>query len=264
MTGMRRVVPVVLLLALAACAQQPTAVPAPMVGWGQADQWGTVSAQSLEKWASFPVDADPRPLVLLGERVNVKEGFTDDDGKIAFIEGRVDADGKVPPEAAEAFAQLAKPAEGNPRIKVLSVHKGTAAFPTDRGGRDLPAWIFELTQTLGPVAVLAIKPEYEAGYATFQAKVSADGVTLTVTMAKASPPCPGEPRITLEPQWLESATAVAVGLKQVIGPVEPGEKGNCAHDAALHMAEYPIRLDRPLGNRVLVDSHGNPMPAISS
>jgi len=252
-----------LLLMLTACAQPPAA-SAPMAGSGEVGGPAPVSARSLEKWASFPVQADPRPLVLFGEPVSIREGFTDGDGKVAFAEGRVDADGKVPPEAAEAFEKLTKPGSGGPRLKVLSARKGTAAFATDRGPRDLPAWIFELTQTLGPVAVLAVKPDYEAEYATFSAKVSADGATLTVMMNKADEPCPGEPRVTLEPQWLESPTAVAVGLKQVIGPVEPGEKGNCAHDLALHMAEYTISLDRPLGNRVLVDSGGNPIPAVSS
>lgn len=29
-------------------------------------------------------------------------------------------------------------------------------------------------------------------------------------------------------------------------------------------AEYPIRLDSPLGNRVLVDPAGNPIPVIRS
>jgi hypothetical protein len=259
---MRRLA-LLLALALAACAPQPADSAIGESGPGGED-WPRVGPQSLAKWASFPVDADPRPLVLLGEPVNVEKGFTDGDGKAAFLDGRIDPNGKVPPEAAEAFAKLAKPNAGTPKIKVISAELGTAKFGTDRGPRELPAWIFQLTETLGPVTVLAVKPDYQAGYAMSGAKVSADGMTLTVAMAKAVEPCPGEPRVTYEPEWLESTTAVAVGLRNQTGPVAPGVKGNCAHDLAYRTADYTIKLSKPLGSRVLADASGNAMPVTVS
>jgi hypothetical protein len=251
---MRRLAPLLLVIALTACGAAPLEVGTASGGGGQFPEIGP---RSLEKWASFPVEADPRPLVLLGERVIVERGFTEGDAKAAFSDGRIDPDGRLPPEAAEAFAQIAKPAAGEPKIKVISVVKGTAKFMTDRGQRALPAWVFELTQTLGPVGVLAVKPDYEAAPAMTTAIVSGDGMTLTVPMLKAYEPCPGEPRTTYEPQWLESPTAVAVGLKPIVGEVAPGEPGNCAHDLAYRTADYMIRLDKPLGNRVVVGAEGN-------
>lgn len=194
----------------------------------------------------------------------MEKGFADGGGKAAFMQGRIDPDGKVPPEAADTFAKIAKPSAGEPKIKVISAELGKATFPTDRGPRELPAWIFQLTGALGPATVLAVKPDYQLGYSMTDAKVSGDGMTLTVRMAKAVEPCPGEPRITYEPEFLESPTAVAVGLKPVTGPMEPGVKGNCAHDMMYRSADYPIKLAKPLGNRVLVDANGQPMPAVSS
>ncbi|HEX6685705.1 MAG TPA: hypothetical protein VF062_23215 [Candidatus Limnocylindrales bacterium] len=260
---MRRLAPVLLVLALTACAQRPEAAT-PTIGEPVDSMFPRVSQQALDKWASFPVDADPRPLVLIGDPVSSVQGFSTDNGKLAFTMGRIDPDGKVPPEAAEAFSVLteakqAAPPEVQP-IKVISAVKGTAAFFTDRGAKQFPAWTFELTESLGPVAVLAVKPDFTSGHALSNAKVSADGMTLTVPMAKASEPCPGEARITYEAESLESATAVAVGLKPVTGEVAPGETGNCAHDLVYRTADYTIRLSKPLGNRVLVDASGNVLP----
>jgi len=255
---MRRLAPLLLLLTLTACAATP--VPAESTigqGYPAEPEWPQVGPQSLAKWESFPVQANPRPLVLLGQTVNIEQGFADGDGKLAFSEGRIDPDGKVPPDATEAFAKLVKPGAGEPRIKVISVVKGTAKFPTDRGPRDLPAWIFELTKTVGPVTVLDVKPNYQGSFATTTATLSPDGMTLTIPMGKPQEPCPGEPRVTHEAQWLESPTAVAVGLKKITGEVAPGQRGNCAHDMALRLTDYTIRLDKPLGNRVLIDANGN-------
>lgn len=254
---MRRLAPLLALLTLTACAQAPQWADSAI---GQGDGlWTPVSEQSLAKWASFPVNANPRPLVLIGEKVGIKDGFAEGDGKAAFLDGRIDANGKVPPEAAEAFAQLVKPGAGEPKLKVLSATQGKAMFGTDRGPAELPAWIFVLTETLGPVSVLTVKPDYEAGYAMSTAKISADGMSLTVPMGHAPEPCPGEPRITYEPEWLESPTAVAVGLKQPTGKL-----GDCARDLVYRTQDYTIKLAKPLGNRVLVDSSGNPIPVVSS
>lgn len=54
-----------------------------------------------------------------------------------------------------------------------------------------------------------------------------------------------------------------MGLKVVAGEVAPGAKGNCAHDLVLETAEYTFRLEKPLGNRIVVEANGDPV-AISS
>jgi hypothetical protein len=254
----------VLLFALTACGGPPVALDGRAAGPAE---FTPVGPQSLEKWAAFPVDANPRPLVLLGDPVRVEKGFADGDAKMAFEAGLVDPDGKVPPEAAQAFAALTLekplPAPQPPKLKVLSATHATASFGTDRGPKELPAWIFMLSDALGPIAVLDLKPEWRSFTSGPPQRVSADGLTLTLTLPKAAEPCPGEPRITYQAQFLESKTAVAVGLKQETGTKAPGERGNCAHDLVMRFAEYPVKLSQPLGNRVLVDAQGNAMPVLT-
>lgn len=260
MMVMRRLV-LLLALALTACGSGEPVESA--IGEGYADKWPRIGQETLAGWTSFPVGADPRPLVLLGERVNVKDGFADDAGKTAFAEGRVDANGKVPPAAADAFAKLTKPGAGEPKLKVLSVTQGKAVFGTDRGPAELPAWIFQVTGAQGPVSVLAAKPDYQRDATIYGAKVSPDGLTLTVTMPAAPVPCGGEARITYLPEWLESRTAVAVGLKKQTGEVMAGTVGTC-HRLESRPADYTVKLGNPLGGRVLVGGNGEPLPAVSA
>jgi len=276
MVSMRRIAPMLLLLLmLAACAKAPLPAeppadpvmaaeseppedPAASQGGGGGPgpgpgMWPPITEQSLGRWASFPIGADPRPLVLLGEGFDAPK-FVEVEDNTAFYLGRIDANGKVPPEAAEAFAKMAKPNAGKPKIKVLSARQGMSKFDTDRGPRELPAWIFELEGAYGPVVVLAIKPGYQAEYSKTRASVSADGRTLSINMAKAHEPCPGEQALIFQPRRLESSTAVAVGLN-----VSGGPSGSCPQRAIYLSEDYTIHLSSPLGNRVLVDPKGNPI-----
>jgi hypothetical protein len=277
---MRRLVPLVVLLTLAACAQAPLPAeleaqsampsesaipedPAASQGGGGGPgpgggEWPPITEQSLARWASFPIGADPRLLVVLGQAVETPK-FVEIEDDTAFYQGRVDANGKVPPEAAEAFAKMAKPIAGKPRVKVLSTRQGMKSFDTDRGPRELPAWFFELAGAYGPATVLAIKPDYQAEYPKTRARVSADGRTLTINMAEAPEPCPGGSPVIYQPRRLESPTAVAVGLNVSGGPV-----GTCAQRAIYRSADYTIKLTSPLGNRVLVDPKGNPIMVLTN
>lgn len=247
---------------LAGCAGT---TPPPTVDLPQAPQDSDtrIGPHSLEPWKDFPVDANPRPQILIGELVNVGEGgFATGDAKLAFLEGSIDPDGKVPPEAEPAFKKLTqgKPL-GSPAIRVLSVSKGTADYATDRGSTSLPVWRFRLTDTIGDIVVLAEPVTWHRTQLSFgPQKVSADGLTLTLSMPAPAPPCPGQPTTVLVAESLESDTAVAVGLRTEDGPIAPGEpKGECVHDLMMRYAEYTVKLNKPLGNRVLVDAQGNPM-----
>jgi hypothetical protein len=255
-----RVFPAVLVLtaALTACAQ-----PKPLLDSGAAPppDEQRIGQHSLEPWRDFPVDADPRPIVLLGELAGV-EGFTTGEAKLAFVNGQIDPAGNVPPEAEAAFKRLTKPADGTTPVRVLSTTKGTATFATDRGVRELPAWWFRLTDAIGDIAVLAEQVQWHRPRSAPGAhEVSVDGLTLMLTLPKPPAACPGEPTRTAHAEALESPTAVAVGLRTELGPPAPGERqGQCVQTLMLEFAEYPVTLDKPLGNRVLVDAQGNPMP----
>ncbi len=264
---MRAIPALIALATLTACASTRPVPVQPGLGQAHQEQ-ERIGQHSFNPWRDFPVDADPRPIVLLGETVQVGDGgFATGDAKAAFVDGQIDPAGKVPAEAAEAFKQLTEPAKGRPAngitpLRVLSVAKGTAAFATDRGTRQLPAWTFRLSDTIGEVAVLAERIEWIRPFSGLgRHTVSADGLTLTVRLHKAYEPCPGEPSQILTPEVLESRTAVDVGLRSELGPNAPGEPvPNCAHDLMLRLADYAVKLASPLGNRVLVDAQGRPMP----
>ncbi len=220
--------------------------------------WPPITEKSLARWASFPIGADPRPLVLVQPEV-AEPKFHQVEDDTNFYLGRVDANGKVPPEAAAAFAKLAKPNSGKPKIKVLSARLGTASFDTDRGTRELPAWFFELDGAYGPATALGIKIEYKGEYPNSRATLSGDGRTLSINMAKAPAPCPGASPFTYQARRLESPTAVAVGLTASGGP-----DGTCARRAMYETEVYTIKLTSPLGNRVLVDPKGNPIMVLNA
>lgn len=251
---------VLLVVMLASCSSPPVETA---ISEGYADEWPRIGQETLAGWSSFPAGADPRPLVLLGEPVTAAQGFADDSAKTAFGEGRVDADGKVPPEAAEAFARMVKPGAGEPKLKVVSAAQGKATFGTDRGPREMPAWIFKVSGVEATVAVLAVKPDFQRPATMYGATVSPDGLTLTVKMPGAPVPCQGEARITYLPEWLESPTAVAVGLKKQAGKAMPGDVAACRHQPN-STADYTVKLSKPLGNRVLVAANGNPLPVVGA
>lgn len=235
-----------------------------------------VSEQALVKWKDFPAEAKPRPIVLTGgSAVKVQKGFATGEAKLAFSMGLIEPDGKLPASGpatvkvdgsdfpalspTDAFAKL-KLAEGGKSepvpapIKVVSVKLDTDTFLTDRGSRELPAWVFELTDTLGPISVLAFTPEWVSTSIGFDNnRVSADGLTLTVILPAAPAPCPGDSQISYSAEVLESPTAVAVGLRVDNPQVQ---LGSCARDMMLRTAEYRVKLAKPLGGRVLVDTQG--------
>jgi hypothetical protein len=50
---------------------------------------------AIERWAQFPVDADPRPLVLTGSQPTFA-GFSDGAAKVAYLQGDLVAAGDIP------------------------------------------------------------------------------------------------------------------------------------------------------------------------
>jgi hypothetical protein len=128
--------------------------------------------RALKVWAHFPADASTRPVVLIGDDdVNAPSGgFPDDDHKIAFLDGYINAPTTYPSgpasvdhfpimSAAEAFDVLqgppAKVPNGTMKLNVTSIDFGSGLFQTDRGMRRLPAWLFQFqgVKTLPPCSL---------------------------------------------------------------------------------------------------------------
>ncbi|GAB4051952.1 hypothetical protein [Catellatospora paridis] len=274
------------LFVLAGCAPVPERGGAvPLVG--EAAPPADVAAQ-LARFADFPVDRTPRPILLLSGRVK-EYGYTSGDAKIAMSQGRLTLQAALPDGPATVRATLSDgafelPAIGArqaydllvavgdpasapdatpPPLLVTKVALGEAEFLTDRGPRMLPAWLFTAPESMRPLAVAApadtaFWPVEHTDGVMGSAGLAADGVTLTVRLSTPPEPCAGQPVHEYAAEAVESATAVAVRLRIVASSpaASPGGSGDCIRDAMLRTAEYTVRLVRPLGNRVLLRASG--------
>lgn len=214
----------------------------------------------------FPVDAAPRPIVLLAPKPVTVEWVGSGEEKLA---DGYRFTGVEPPTPAprsvvlpggpasfpligvsEAVAGMAAGAGRGEPLELVSVELGTAAFNTDRGELELPAWLFR--SSFGSVyAWPALAPEAfwkqgEVVNASHDATTS-DGVELEVELGAAETPChPDETPSVKEPVVTEGESSVVIGVRTI------GTVGDCARNAMYRPQYYPVKLSKPLGNRVVV------------
>lgn len=266
-----RLLAVVLGLLAAGCAARGESAlpePGPLPLPGAADQ------PAAPDPASFPVTADPRPIVLIGPPLTQVRNAGSEQEKIAAGSGRFTFGGVEPPAPGpvsvelpdgtatfpvigvrDALTAMSANGRGGEPLEFASVELGTAEFHTDRGRRELPAWLFGTA--LGSAwAWPAITPDAfwrlgEVRHALDQAAF-ADGVQLEVQLPAPAPPCPGDEPTVIEPVVEEGATAVRIGVRTVGG----GGAGDCVRDAMYRSQTYTVTLREPLGARLLVDDNG--------
>jgi hypothetical protein len=287
---MRRRVLLVLLVTLAAmagCGQgqgNGTGAPGPTRAPDDAFQ-----AHILDAWTQFPATAKPRPIVLIGAPV-VDHGYATGEAKAAALTGGYKAPATLPElpaptapvtlpdgeftlplvDARSALGTLqarnVQPNPTGPQLPITAVALGTATFRTDRGDLVLPAWLFTVKDGLAPIAVVAVAPsafwhfeQDRYGGPPNPARVSADGRTVTVAVPQPTL-CTGDVP-TMQGVSIEWSTAVAVSAW---APVEPTGPQDCAAPAILRFMDVTVTLKAPLGGRVLVDSQGNVIAAVTN
>ena len=209
------------------------------------------------RWDAFPVDRQPRPLVLLGPAAHARNGFRSQRAKRAYLDGWIESAVDVPDGVLEI---LGRRPGGETPIVITAARYTDIEHLTDRGPRWLPGWELTSEQTLGPIVV--IDPEIlarawsppdvgsapPAGPEPAHTPVSAeaDGATLTYRFVG------GPPNVARYPsaEVVESAQAVVVVPEaEDIGP--PG-----ARPAVGFGRRITVTLSQPLGARVLVNLHG--------
>jgi len=218
---------------------------------------------AVSRWDAFPVDREPRPLVLLGEVAHARNGFRSQRAKLAFMKGWIEPRVPLPDAVLEILGQRPERPEREPAIVITAAERCAVEQRTDRGPRWLPGWELRSEQTLGPIVVLdpdVIARAWEPGepdpprptrgqprHDPARADLADDGRTLTFRFTGALPNYERYPTAEV----IESGQAVAVVPHgEDIGP--PGARilPGYGHRVA-------ITLREPLGARVLVDLHGN-------
>ena len=241
---------------------------------------------ALSLWNDFPADSSPRPLVLTGPTIdNPSTGFTGDD-KEAYLSGHFTVATTLPSgssrweqqplmTADQALADLRSSSLGasttSTYLLVTAAHLGTATFSTDRGPRSLPAWLFSFAGVRDPASVLAIAPANRWPKAArppwdtedLVATIAPGGASVTIMFTGAAAgtgPCTAQ----YETSTAQSSSAVAIAIRQLPGSTsEPPNPDNLAEacNAIGYRREVTVELSPALGGRVLVDSHGAPLPA---
>ncbi|WP_367135930.1 hypothetical protein [Saccharothrix sp. HUAS TT1] len=268
---------VVLGVLLAGCAQPigPGAQVPPV--WTTTATPGEPVRPATPDPEGFPVAAVPRPIVLIGPPLELVDPVGSEQEKVAAESGTYSFTGAEPPTPGptsvplpggaatlpligvrDALAAMSAGGRGGEPLELVDVELGTARFPTDRGGLELPAWRFR--SGFGSVwAWPAVAPTafWHLGgipHALHRA-VTSDGVELEVELPAPPLPCPGQEPITTEVVVVEGATSVKVGVRQ------PGPDGvGCARDAMYRSEKRTVTLKEPLGARLLVDEQNGVVP----
>jgi hypothetical protein len=261
-------------------AAAPVAVDVQPLDWGPADAVQTALDRRLEeelqwarwavdRWAEFPVDRVPRPLVLVGPDARPEGGFVSGQAKEAYLYGRFDAAKPVPAAVLALLpARRELPASGRPALQPLVITEAALSqteFWTDRGRHVLPAWRLTTDGTTGPIWVLDPEtasrqwtppdppttppPALQAPLGDPGARIilSSDHQTATYAFTGALPCYEEYPRAEV----IESDQAVAiVPVAKDVGPPGPRILPGYTH-------QVKVKLRKPLGHRVFVDLHGN-------
>lgn len=169
----------------------------------------------------------------------------------AVFDGPAVPESELPPEllaAAVDYCHDVRTGEERPLARIV---RGDGPFATDRGPRELPAWMMFPGNRRWPF--VALDPEFEKRrvwlpvglrhYHEEASTLAADGVTLTYRFVGTPAEYADHPRADV----YETATAVAVE------PVEVTHDGpDGIRLAYAETREVVVALSAPLGNRVLV------------
>ncbi|WP_329277425.1 hypothetical protein [Streptomyces sp. NBC_01451] len=243
-----------------------------------ADAWDGSKAAEAYRTGYYPLGEATAP---------PGDGFHSDDDKSAYILENYELRGELPTnapaegkvkwaggesltlplvDARRAYTALDRvDSPEDPQLTVTSVELGEMSIATSRGPATVPAWLFTLEGYDEPLRRAAFEPSKlpkppigrAAGGRTTRdgleelgrlIEVSEDGRSVTVMAFHGS--CEDDPVVDA----LETDGSVVLSASSAGGT--PGE----ICDAALRGERVTVKLDRPLGDRVLLDAFmGRPL-----
>ena len=216
--------------------------------------------EGLDAWAGFPADRQPRPLVLLDSTVQ-PGGFPDGQTKLAFHRGLIEAVPDFPAPVLQILRGRPRARAGSPLL-LTGATAGETEFVTDRGRQRLPAWCVRARDVPEPIWVLdpgigdrCWQPPGHGhdGWRGLEATLGTDSCTLTMSFIGSPQGYTSYPGARV----LESGNAIAMipirvelvtGWRTAVGVTR----------------QVTVTLDRPLGNRVLLDDAGSPVMVTSA
>jgi hypothetical protein len=228
---------------------------------------------AVERWADFPVDQDPRPLVFTGPITIPVEGFRTVEAKAAFLRGDVEVQGPVPNSVLAILRRRGSSGQhsgftSGPLV-ITDATRSETSFSTDRGPCILPAWLFKGRELLGvlwildpDVAANRWKPSELSGppaptggraHLAVLSRIEPDDYTLHFEFIGGPPEWVDYPKSEV----IESDHAVAVipvGLDH--GPPGP-------HRFVGYRREVVVQLRSQLGNRVLINLDASPIAVLT-
>lgn len=289
--AVRSAVAVLALGVLAGCAGAPDVGGAADGPGGASDGIGRAGPPAsgnpdtaLAGWQSFPVSADPRPVVLTsGMVLDPSSGFATDEDKLAYLAGQYELGVALPaaPPTSGGYPVISAKAaldrlRGNvsgqqvsSRLRIVDASLTGAKFSTDRGPQQLPAWQFRLAGVADSVRVLAVsqsrlwpaKP-FEPTWSEDGTSIAADDQTLTHSFI-ASPAGPSPCGAEYAGKVTESRTAAVISVEVVTpNPAGGSTSADQACPAIGAQRTVTLRLATPLGDRVLLTAQGAPIAVV--
>jgi hypothetical protein len=245
----------------------------------------------LQVWAGFPVHASPRPIVLAGSPVLSPLKFPDGQAKLDFINGAFATPTHLPsgPTTSAGYPVIgadvalvllrsqshpsvaATPASpATSRLRITDARLGTGTFPTDRGDRTLPAWLFSFAGIDDPAGVLAVAPTAQWSPAGIGAPSASAGFVNGATIGSdhrrltagftGSQAGTGPCTASYDLRLTESTTAVVVGVIE-----HSHNSATTACTLVGYLRTATAVLSAPLGARVVLDAvSGRPMAVTGS
>ena len=215
-----------------------------------------VDDEVATRWAAFPVDGAPRPIVLLDDRVQLEgDGFVDDESKVAWLEGAIEAHSPTP---SAVLALLPTRRQGNTEtvLRITGVIRTVAPFLCDRGPRSLPAYRLQMPGLHGSCVVLA--PDVECWPVSDADQRRGPGGAATIDQDDLTIHFPAFGGVLTQfhrAEFQEHATYVVGRAVTSERRVPPGT----AVVALGVTRDVTGRLTAPLGGRVLLNMNGQPL-----
>jgi hypothetical protein len=220
--------------------------------------------RGLEAWAAFPADRDPRPVVLLDTIPAVRPSgiFPAGQQELAFLHGAVEAVAGFPAPVLQALrSQPSDDDYDGPPLLVTDATLTSARYETDRGPRVLPTWVVQARDVFHPIYVLdpALCNSGQVWEPSGRKRISgrrpqvvlgADDRTLIMMFIGSPQAYSNSSPVPI----LELGGAVALAFKERLKP-----RGAGWYTAQGVLREVVAVLERPLGNRVLLDITGAPV-----